>query len=109
MRRLIALAFALGLATPALAQPARTAPIMASPTPPAEPPLPAAEPRLGNLTPEGVSTVAADLSGLYRRIEQDEVVMTRIRDAELAKEAIRIRALKPALKFKGADWFPLKY
>ena len=55
------------------------------------------------------STVAADLSGLNVRIEQDEARMTSLRDAELAHENARIRALKPALSFRGRDWFPLKY
>ena len=105
MRRLFAAALLLaGLASPAFAQ-RQTPPAAAAPPAPVTstdlPPLPDEN--------SNTSTVAADLSGLYVRIEQDEVVITRLRDAELARENARLRAIKPALAFKGSDWFPLKY
>jgi hypothetical protein len=45
----------------------------------------------------GVGVSPADLSNLDQRIKADEVVMTRMRDAELAREDAQIAAIRPAL------------
>lgn len=55
------------------------------------------------------STVAADLSGLNLRIEQEEKVMTRLRNEELARQRASLAAIRPALPFRGDDWFPRRY
>jgi len=93
-------------ASGALAQPALTphAPNPAAPLAPAPRPADAA-PAVAFDT----STVATDLTGLNLRIERDEVEMTRLRDPELARENQVLAAIKPALRFRGRDWFPAKY
>lgn len=45
----------------------------------------------------GVGVVPTDLSNLDQRIKLDEVVMSRMRDAELAREDAQIAAVRPAL------------
>jgi len=52
------------------------------------------------------STKAADLTGINLKIAQDEARMTLIRDAELARENARLRAIKPALPFHGLTFLP---
>ncbi len=104
MRRLIAAALILaGAAAPALAQNAAGVP----PQGPAAVPSSTLPPAPDEDAP--ASTVAADLSGLYLRIEQDEAVMTRLRSTELGRENAHLRAIRPALKFKDWLWFPRKY
>ncbi len=51
----------------------------------------------------------ARLADLDARLETDEVIMTGLRDRELAAENIRIRAIKPALPFRGATFLPKWY
>src|SRR4051794_28971105 len=104
MRRLVpAVLLLAGLAAPALAQPQ-------TPPAPARAPAPVNASTLPDL--DGgppASTQVAVLSGLHVTLQQAEVVMTRIRDAELPKENGALRSIRPALKFKGTDWFPRKY
>jgi TolA-binding protein len=106
MRRLALAAVLVLAASGALAQPALTPHALN----PAAPMAPA--PRAADAVPAvafDTSTVATDLTGLNVRIEQDEVRMTQLRDPELARENAVIAAIRPALKFHGQDWFPLKY
>jgi len=70
----------------------------------AAPPPPAPPPQSDQVF--STSTKAVDLTGLNLKIEQDETVMTRIRDAELARENARLRAIKPALPFHGPTFMP---
>jgi hypothetical protein len=104
MRALIVSAALVLIASAASAQPAMTRARPTTPLAAAQQPVPPETP-----PPPEVSTVATDLSGLNTRIEQDEVRMTQLRDAELARENAAIRAIKPALKFHDRDWFPAKY
>ena len=50
--------------------------------------------------------MTAQLAALDARIGQDEARITQLRDAELARENARIRAIRPALPFAGLS-FPL--
>ena len=93
-------AVSLALAAGAAAAPA--APPQIAP-PPAPAPAPASPDQV--ISPE-VNRPATDLSGLNLSIERDEVRMTSLRDAELAQENARIRAIKPALPFSGPTFLP---
>ncbi len=94
MPRLVLGAFAaLALASAAAAQP-RVTPA----TPPAdiETPIPSiAEDRAAN------EALTAQLNALDAELVADETRMTGLRDAELAKQNARIRAIRPALGFHG--------
>lgn len=89
---LIALA-ALALGSAAGAQPRITP---AAPPADIETPIPSiAEDRAAN------EALTAQLTALDAELIADETRMTGLRDAELAKQNARIRAIRPALAFHG--------
>ncbi len=55
------------------------------------------------------NAMTATLAALDARIVADEVRMTQLRDADLARSAARIRAIKPALPFHGPTFLPHWY
>jgi hypothetical protein len=97
MRTIAASAAAVLALAAASAGPVRAQSPITTPTaPPAEVPLPSIE--------EGraaAKATAAELARLDQQVYDDEVHMTGLRDAELAKENARIRAIRPALPFHG--------
>jgi hypothetical protein len=98
MRRLFALSaavLAVAAAGSAWAQPRITTPVAA---PPAEPetPIPSiAEDRAA------AAALSAQIAALDQEIYTDEARMTQLRDAELAAQNTRLRAIRPAMKFRG--------
>lgn len=74
---------------------------------PAPPPAAPASDDLTASTQPAISQ--AQLDALTDKIAADEVVMTRLRNAELAQENARIRAIKPAMPHSGSPLFVLGF
>ena len=80
--------------------------------PVAPPPALSAAPDEINLPPIADDQAEADamkaqLAEFDARIRADELRMTTLRDAALAKSNTRIRAIKPALPLNGTTWIQL--
>ena len=90
---LTAMAATMAIACPALAQSAEP-PVLAAD----EAPLPPMAEDQAQ-----ANEMAARLAALDTRIGQDEARMTTLRDGALAKENARIRAIRPALPFRGSN------
>ena len=85
---------------PAAIAQAATAPAAAPIAAPEVPPPPPAPPI--DTTP---STSSAELEAFNPRIQADEATLTRLRDVDLARGNAVIRAVKPALPFRGRWYF----
>jgi TolA-binding protein len=77
------------------------APVFATPPPEPEEALPPIEQDQAQ-----ADAMTRQLAAFDDRIRADEQRITTLRDAEMAKENARIRAIKPALPFHGATWLP---
>jgi hypothetical protein len=94
---IVAVVLAAGLGSAAVAQP-----VVRNPRVPAAPPTTEA-PQLPTIE-EGIAAAQAmdaKLKALDEQIATDELRMTQLRDAELAVENQRLRAIRPALPFHG--------
>ncbi len=91
-----ALAAVLMMAAAANAAPARRAPVAPLAPAPADEPLP---PMAEDQAQTDAMT--AQLAALDARIGADEARLTQLRDAELAMQNARIRAIRPALAYGG--------
>jgi hypothetical protein len=98
MRRLFVLpaaVLAVAAAGSAWAQPRITTPVA---PPPAD-----QEPQIPSIAEDRAAAAAltAQLAALDQEISTDEVRMTQLRNAELAAENGRLRAIRPAMTFHG--------
>ncbi len=96
---LAAAAVLIGLASAAAAQ-TSTSKMAPSPADSSAAPLPGAPDMEADAKLAAENT--ARLAQLDARIESDEVILTSLRDRELAAENARIKAIKPALPFHGS-------
>ena len=103
-------ALAVGLAMTGAAAAASNPP----PPPPAPPPPVQAAPTTApgdiDLPPAADDQAEADrmtaqLAAVDASLRSEELRMTALRNAELAKENARILAIRPALPFRGDAWF----
>ncbi len=106
---LAAVMFSVGAAGTALAQTpggllSHHAAPESAPVPAPPPPSPPSDALTASTQP---AVSQAQLNSLTDKIAADEVEMTRLRDAELAQENSRIRAIKPALPHSGSPLFLL--
>ena len=101
MRPIPMLSFAavLALASAAAAQPAPPPPV--APATDNTPLPPAAEDQAR------ADAMTAQLAEYDARIRADELRMTDLRNAELAGENARLKAIKPALPLNGTTWIQL--
>lgn len=98
---MLTLAAALALASAATAQTRQPVPAPVAPATD-ETPLPSIQQDQAD-----AAAMTAQLAEYDARIRADEVRLTELRDAALAKSNTRIRAIEPALPLHGITWFQL--
>ncbi len=100
---MLTLAAVLALASAAAAQPAQ------APTPEPAAAAPADQIDLPPLAEDRAQAeaMATQLSEFDARIRADELRMTTLRNAALAKTNVRLKAIKPALPLHGTTWIQL--